>query len=645
MAVNLSPVGGVAAQFFNNNGTPLAGGLLYSYAAGTTTPQATYTSSTGAIFSTNPIVLDSGGRIPSGGEVWLSGGISYKFALYDASSVLIATWDNITGINSNFLNFNALNEVQTATAGQTVFTLVNAYSPGTNTLQVFVDGVNQYVGSTYSYAETSSTSVTFSAGLHVGALVKFTTAVTMSAGTTNASLVTYNPAGTGAVATTVQTKLRESVSVLDFGADSTGATYSDAAITSALLTGARVYFPAGTYKIKTNIVVNSNAYVYGDGPFKSTINCEATAFSGVFLSVRGRTTVENIGLVSNTTAIGTGIRVFDSGGEYSFTGHVKLKNIYISGFAKGLDVNNIFDMMIDQVEVTSCTVGVNIVPSYSASFDSGYFTTITLNKCYIYGCTSYGLFVNPTLVSKCLTLNDTIIEANTGATAQANIVNTNPLVVTDCYFELVPASPALRLASCVMSLRGGYFNGSGGLSLQATSNDVLVEGYYGTSSTDVIYANGTTLQSLRIANSTVPGTSTLNASKLEFVNSVINGTTYRQFSSNLGLTVTDGDLTNTSRVDSIVALKRSVSVTVNANTTTAIFSDVALANTWNSDFTVGTASFLDSYNPGLILSVQCATTGSAQYISVLATNTTSSTITITSKALRVLLFKGIAMAI
>jgi len=64
MAVNLSPVGGVAAQFFDNNGDPLSGGLLYSYASGTTTPLATYTSSTGLTANTNPIVLDSAGRVP-----------------------------------------------------------------------------------------------------------------------------------------------------------------------------------------------------------------------------------------------------------------------------------------------------------------------------------------------------------------------------------------------------------------------------------------------------------------------------------------------------------------------------------------------------------------------------------------------------
>ena len=37
MAVFLSPVGGVAAQFFTNTGAVLTGGKLYSYAAGTTT--------------------------------------------------------------------------------------------------------------------------------------------------------------------------------------------------------------------------------------------------------------------------------------------------------------------------------------------------------------------------------------------------------------------------------------------------------------------------------------------------------------------------------------------------------------------------------------------------------------------------------
>lgn len=66
-------------------------------------------------------------------------------------------------------------ENQTATSGQTVFTLTTmTYVPGSNSLSVFVDGVNQIL--TDAYVETDSTTVTFTEGLHVGANVRFATA-------------------------------------------------------------------------------------------------------------------------------------------------------------------------------------------------------------------------------------------------------------------------------------------------------------------------------------------------------------------------------------------------------------------------------------------------------------------------------------
>ena len=105
-------------------------------------------------------------------------------------------------------------------AGQTVFTLTTmAYLPGTNSLTVFVDGVNQYgPGAQYAYVETDSTTITFESGLHVGASVKFTTAVVNNVGGVSASQVTYDPPFTGAVVTNVEAKLAQYVSVKDFGA-------------------------------------------------------------------------------------------------------------------------------------------------------------------------------------------------------------------------------------------------------------------------------------------------------------------------------------------------------------------------------------------------------------------------------------------
>lgn len=182
MTVNLSALAGAGQQFFTDTGVPLSGGKLYSYAAGTTTPQATYTTSTGSIAHANPIILDSAGRI-STGEIWLTAGSNYKFVLKTSTDTTIATWDNITGINGTGIATNAAN-------------------------------------------------------------------------------VQYDPAGTGAVSETAQAKMRQTINVLDFGADNTGATDAtskiQAAIDAAYTLGQQVV-AYGTFKTSAKIVFKGNA--------------------------------------------------------------------------------------------------------------------------------------------------------------------------------------------------------------------------------------------------------------------------------------------------------------------------------------------------------------------------------------------------
>lgn len=98
MAVNLSSLGGAGWQFFDNNGNPLSGGKLYTYAAGTSTPAPTYTSISGVTANPNPIILNSAGRPPS--QVWLDNNASYKFVLTTSTDILLWTMDNIPGISS-----------------------------------------------------------------------------------------------------------------------------------------------------------------------------------------------------------------------------------------------------------------------------------------------------------------------------------------------------------------------------------------------------------------------------------------------------------------------------------------------------------------------------------------------------------------
>lgn len=149
MAVYLSPVGGAGWQFFDNNGVPLAGGKLYSYQAGTTTPQATYTTSAGNVAHTNPIVLDSAGRVP-GGEVWLTFA-SYKFVLQTSTNVSIATYDNIRVIGAA----ESIPQNFTGTGSQTIFTL-SAAPYNENLTSVYINGVYQQKN-TYTVVGTSLT--------------------------------------------------------------------------------------------------------------------------------------------------------------------------------------------------------------------------------------------------------------------------------------------------------------------------------------------------------------------------------------------------------------------------------------------------------------------------------------------------------
>ena len=97
MATALSP--SAKQQFFTAAGVPLVGGKLYTYAAGTSTPLATYVDSAGVTANTNPVIMDSRGEA----NIWLLPGLAYKFVLKDPDDTTIWTVDNID-LGINFAN-------------------------------------------------------------------------------------------------------------------------------------------------------------------------------------------------------------------------------------------------------------------------------------------------------------------------------------------------------------------------------------------------------------------------------------------------------------------------------------------------------------------------------------------------------------
>ena len=162
----------------------------------------------------------------------------------------------------------------TGNGSTTAYTL--GIPPGSTgkALQIFINGVYQDQG---SYTVSGAT-LTFSEAPPNTSQIDVIAFRIKEIGATDANLVTYTPAGTGAVPTTVQTKLRETVSVKDFGAVGDGVTDDTAAIQAALDaadtgTCKKVIFPAGTYKTTAQLTIRQETVVnIGNADIKAYFN-------------------------------------------------------------------------------------------------------------------------------------------------------------------------------------------------------------------------------------------------------------------------------------------------------------------------------------------------------------------------------------
>ena len=231
----LSPVGGAAAQFFDDNGDPLSGGKLYTYDAGTTTPKTTWTGPTGAVTNSNPIILNAAGRPAN--EIWLQQGVSYKFVIKTSNDVLVATYDNIPSAPQSPITNDASSI---------------SYQQGN-----LVTAGSFIVGQTYQIASVGNTNFTL-VGAPSNTVGAFFVATGVGSGT-----------GTAYTSQTVQAKLRQYISVKDFGAvgdwngtqSSPGTGTDDTAalqraIDYCVTNGAKLFFPPGRYRTTAPLIID-----------------------------------------------------------------------------------------------------------------------------------------------------------------------------------------------------------------------------------------------------------------------------------------------------------------------------------------------------------------------------------------------------
>jgi len=242
--------------FTDTTGAPLEGGYIYL-------GQSNLNPETAPV----NVFWDAALTIPAGQPIRTVGG--YPSRAGTASRLYVATDTySITVRNKNrALVFSAFDQsdaptsvfdisTQLITAGvnQLTFALTAfTYLPGTDTLEVYRNGLRLNLN--LDYLETNSSTVTLTAPATAGDQFLFQGGAVITGGNISGSGVSFIQAGTGAVARNIQDKARESVSVLDFGADLTGGTDTisqfQAAVDSLPATGGNIAVPNGTYRLNS----------------------------------------------------------------------------------------------------------------------------------------------------------------------------------------------------------------------------------------------------------------------------------------------------------------------------------------------------------------------------------------------------------
>lgn len=262
-------------QFFNGNGKPLFGGLLYTYLAGTTTNTTTWSDAALTVANTNPVVLDADGRC----SLFFDDSVVYKLVLKSST------------------------------------------------------GVTQW---TADYQRSQGNVPQLKSDL---------------ASSSGSSLIGFTQSGTGAVSRSVESKLRDVISVKDFGAISDGSDNSSyfqtAIIACAAAGGGTVFVPAGTYFINTTLTIPSNVVLKGAG--------------------RGSTILRGAGANYTATThavVGSGVGVI---GIYMNGHNSEVTALTVQEFGCGIYMNTAYWSKVYLARMTACRMGLRCYNGFISS--------------------------------------------------------------------------------------------------------------------------------------------------------------------------------------------------------------------------------------------------------------------------------------
>lgn len=143
---------------------------------------------------------------------------------------------------------------------------------------------------------------------------------------TSTDQMTYNEGSTGAATRVLTARLQDYVSVKDFGAVGNGVADDTAAIQAALNANLAVYIPAGTYKVSSQLSLQSGSVLFGDGS-ASEITCANGDISIIYGLSTNNCTVKDLKV--NVTVAGTS--AYTGAVRFNTSTNCLVENVEIEG--------------------------------------------------------------------------------------------------------------------------------------------------------------------------------------------------------------------------------------------------------------------------------------------------------------------------
>jgi len=398
MAYSLSPW--LKPRFFiTGTNRPLAGGLMYTYKAGTTDPAKTYSDDTGTE-NTNPIQLNSDGEC----DLFLDDAVSYRIILKNSAGVTQFDKDRIASLGSTQVqSFNSIAALRLRSGT----TIANA----AKTLGYYAAGDG---GANSFYWDSASVATD-----NGGTVIK----PTAVAG-----------AGRWIAIDTINVNIRQ------FGAKGDGVADDTTAISSAIDEFNTVYFPNGTYLFSGITINKHNVTLYGTGESRSVLLMTNAAAAAVTIGSTAFTSGINIhnlkieGNASNLGGISLGTTTFAAA-------RIRIQDVFIAGFQNaangyGIRLNSNQNTDIENLWIEECHFGIyraNGGYSTSTRFSGkgSYFGRNCLHGIYVDGqCDD--LYIQDGLVEGCLGVG-IAVTANAAYTTGAG--RGTRLILDSVYFE------------------------------------------------------------------------------------------------------------------------------------------------------------------------------------------------------------------